>query len=274
MQNLTIALIQTIQFWEDKAANYQHLESQHLNQIEPGAADLVLLPEMFNTGFTMNVKEMYEDMNGEAIEWLHSWAEKLDCQIGGSLIIKADNQYYNRFVIVSPEGILNYYDKRHLFRMAEENDYFTAGKRRVIHQIKGWKILLQVCYDLRFPVFSRNRTIEGQTEYDLVAYIANWPAKRSMVWKNLLQARAIENQAFCIGLNRVGEDGNGIAYSGDAMVIDPWGNVSKPIAENEEDMEIITLDYGVLKGIKSSFPAYLDAESNIQFGESIITTSE
>lgn len=274
MQDLKVALIQTTQFWEDKPANYQHLESAFLTRISPNEADLIVLPEMFNTGFTMNAKEMHETMDGEALEWLRSWAAKLQCQLGGSLIIKEGDCYFNRFVIVSEEGVLNYYDKRHLFRMADEHDHFSPGNRRVIHHIRGWRVLMQVCYDLRFPVFSRNRTIQGDTEYDAMIYVANWPAKRAGIWKNLLQARAIENQAFCIGLNRVGEDGNGIAYSGDAMVIDPWGNVSTPIPANQEDMAVIPLDYSVLKGIKKTFPAYLDAESKFNLGESIVTTSE
>lgn len=259
MQDLRIALIQTQQFWEDKAANYHHFE-QHFSTFEPAAADLILLPEMFNTGFTMNASSMAEKMDGPAVHWLIEWAKKMHAQIGASLIIEENGAYYNRFVIVSENGVETHYDKRHLFRMADEHLNFTAGEERVVYSLKGWNILLQVCYDLRFPVFSRNKTIGEGKEYDAVIYIANWPAKRNSVWKVLLQARAIENQTFCIGLNRVGQDGNGIGYTGDSMLIDPWGNIIEQFAEYEERVKILTLNYQTIQDITERFPAFKDAD--------------
>lgn len=274
MQNLKIAIVQTKQFWEDKSANLEYLEKTYFQHLKAGEVDILFLPEMFNTGFTMNAASFHETMDGPSIQWLMTWSKKLRCQIGASLIIKDNGQYFNRFVVVDHESVKNYYDKRHLFRMAEENEFYSAGKRRVIHHIKGWKLMLQVCYDLRFPVFSRNRTRGNKLEYDAVVYIANWPAKRATVWKNLIQARAAENQAFSIGLNRVGEDGNQIQYSGDSMVVDPWGNPQFQSEAFKEGLHLETLKASVLEEVRERFPAYLDAESEISFGESIITTAK
>lgn len=260
MQNLRIGLIQTQQFWEDKEENLNHFEEHFLARIEANSVDLVLLPEMFNTSFSMNVASIAEEMDGPSIVWLINWAKRLNCQIGGSIIISENGQFYNRFVIASENGVEATYDKRHLFRMAGEDQHFSPGQDRVIHHIKGWPILLQVCYDLRFPVFSRNRIVNSEKEYAAVIYIANWPKKRAFIWKNLIQARAIENQAYSIGLNRVGEDGNGIEYSGDSMVVDPWGNIVTAFPANAQKLQIITLEGSVLNDIKTRFPAYLDAD--------------
>ena len=226
MQDLRVTLIQTNQFWQDKARNLNHFETKFLSSISPESTNLVLLPEMFNTSFSMDVEELAESMEGESIQWLIKWAKKLKANIGGSLIIREGDKYYNRFVVVSSKGIEKFYDKRHLFRMAKENERFTAGKDRIVYELNGWKLMLQVCYDLRFPVFSRNRRLDDAKEYDALIYVANWPAKRNYVWKNLLVARAIENQAFVIGVNRVGVDGNEIEYTGDSVLIDPWGNTT------------------------------------------------
>ncbi|MCB9224524.1 MAG: amidohydrolase [Crocinitomicaceae bacterium] len=260
MQDLKVAIIQTKQFWEDKARNLAHFENTYLNELKGQEIDLLLLPEMFNSSFTMNVEAMAEAMDGDSITWLFNWATELNCQIGASLIIYENGRYYNRFVIVSENGIETYYDKRHLFRMANENDHFEAGSQRVLHTIRGWKILLQVCYDLRFPVFSRNRTIEGKKEYDLVIYVANWPERRNYVWKTLLLARAMENQAYCIGVNRVGTDGNDITYTGDSAVVDPWGKIQYQFNSSEEAYKIVSLDYKILEDITEKFPAYKDAD--------------
>ncbi|MBI3134919.1 MAG: amidohydrolase [Bacteroidetes bacterium] len=260
MQNLRIAIIQTNQFWEDKTANQNHVEKNHFSKIAPGSCDLILLPEMFNTGFSMNAAALAEDMEGPSVKWLHNWAEKLDCQIGATLIIKDSEYFYNRFVIVSKSGLMTFYNKRHLFRMAGENDFYTAGKERILYDLNGWKILLQVCYDLRFPVFSRNKTVGDRPEYDLVIYLANWPEKRAEIWSVLLQARAIENQAFCIGVNRVGQDGKGISYSGDSALIDPWGNRDCQLTKNQEQVKILTLSYDSLTAVRTQFPAFRDAD--------------
>ncbi len=260
MQPLKIALIQTNQFWENKEANFEHFEKTHFAQIEPNSCDLILLPEMFNTGFSMSTNLFAEEMTGKSVQWLKKWAQYFDCQIGATLMIEEQNNVYNRFVIISKDGIETYYNKRHLFRMAGENDHFTPGSDRVIYHLNGWKILLQVCYDLRFPVFSRNKVINGQPEYDAVVYLANWPEKRSLAWSALLKARAIENQTYCIGVNRVGTDGKEITYSGDSAAIDPWGNELYIATKNKEQVKILTLDYTVLTQIRSLFPAFMDAD--------------
>ncbi|NOQ70521.1 MAG: amidohydrolase [Crocinitomix sp.] len=261
MQDLKMGLIQTQQFWEDKAANLAHYEAQFLSKIKPNTVDLILLPEMFNTSFSMKASQFAEEMNGASIEWLMRWAKNLNCQIGGSLIISEEGHYYNRFVIVSQDGIESTYDKRHLFRMVDEHQHFSPGQNRVIHVIKGWPILLQVCYDLRFPVFSRNRFLKDEKEYAAVIYVANWPKKRAFIWKNLIQARAIENQTYSVGLNRVGKDGNGFTYSGDSMLVDPWGNIETSFPANKEHFQIVTLKKSVMDDIKTNFPAYLDADN-------------
>ena len=259
MQDLRVAIVQTVQYWEDKKKNLSHYEKRFENEINE-EIDLILLPEMFNTGFTMNVASMAEKMNGISVEWLVQMAKKKDCAIGATLIIEEDQNYYNRFIIVSEQGVLHQYDKRHLFRMAKENDFFTQGTERKVICYKGWNILLQVCYDLRFPVFSRNKTMGEEREYDLAIYLANWPEKRNSVWKVLLQARAIENQAYVIGVNRVGTDGNNINYSGDSMCVDPWGAIENQLAENEEVVKILTLKTQTLTNITKYFPAFKDAD--------------
>jgi len=208
----------------------------------------------------MNVHELAEEMDGNSIHWLIDRAKEFQTVIGASLIIKEEAKYYNRFVMVSENGVESYYDKRHLFRMANENDNFTAGDKRVVFRHQGWNILLQVCYDLRFPVFSRNKTIGESKEYDAVIYIANWPEKRNMVWKNLLQARAIENQSYSVGVNRVGVDGNNISYTGDSMVVDPWGNIQYQFSENIEKVKILTLKSASIEEITRMFPAFKDAD--------------
>lgn len=260
MQDLKVALVQTEQIWEDKAANLAHFENKFLKELTGKEMDLLLLPEMFNTGFSMNVHALAEEMDGPSINWMCKWAGKLKCQIGASLIIQDSGKFYNRFVIVSAQGPETYYDKRHLFRMADEHHHFSPGKNRVLHQLKGWNILLQVCYDLRFPVFSRNKTIGDKKEYDAVIYIANWPERRRFVWKTLLLARAIENQAYCIGVNRVGVDGNDITYAGDSALVDPWGNLTEYFSENIEKVKILTLEVQILKDIAERFPAFKDAD--------------
>ena len=260
MQDLKIAVIQTQQFWEDKQANFDHFEKTHLSKIKPGSCDLILLPEMFNTGFSMNTAVLAEEPGGTSTKWLQKWAQLLDCQIGSSLITKDSEHFYNRFIIVSKDKIEAVYDKRHLFRMAGENDFYTPGTKRVLHEIKGWKFLLQLCYDLRFPVFSRNKNLGERPEYDLVIYVANWPERRSNIWSVLLQARAIENQAYCLGVNRVGLDGKAISYSGDSALIDPWGNTDYQATKHVEETKILNLSYEKLTAIREQFPAFRDAD--------------
>ena len=258
MNDLKLTLIQTNIIWENCLDNLKRYETNYLSKLKTDETDLILFPELFTTGFTMNTKQFSEKMDGKTIQWMQSWAEKLNTQIGGSLIIEIDQNYYNRFVIVSKHGVETYYDKNHLFRMGNENNHFTKGTKRVIYTIKGWKLLLQVCYDLRFPVFSRNQTIEDQKEYDAVIYIANWPEIRSEIWTTLLKARAIENQAYCIGVNRVGKDGNEITHSGNSTNVSPWGK-GEFLKPNAELMKTITLKKEILDDINTKFPAFLDS---------------
>jgi predicted amidohydrolase len=260
MNDLNIVLCQTDIVWQNKNANIENIENNYFSHIKANTVDLILLPEMFLTGFTMKTSQFSEKMTGSTIKWLQKWAKTLQTQIGGSLIVEDNNQHFNRFVIMSEKGIETYYDKAHLFRMGDENNHFSKGSNRVVYQLKGWNLLLQVCYDLRFPVFSRNRNINGEKEYDVIIYVANWPKIRSYIWSNLLQARAIENQVYSVGVNRVGVDGNQVDHSGDSTVINPWGQVIYKSLPGQPDIQLVQLKKSVLDYIKTKFPAYLDAD--------------
>ncbi len=215
---LNVALIQTDLFWQDKVANLDLL-TNHIQNI-PDHADIILLPEMFSTGFTMEAAKLAETMEGPTLNWMREMAHFKNAVIAGSLIIRDGDHFFNRLIWMPPNGQVLSYDKKHLFTFAGEDKHYTAGKERMIIEWKGWKILPLVCYDLRFPVWSRNRE-----DYDLLVYVASWPEKRAHAWKSLLVARAIENQSYTIGLNRVGRDGNDIYYSGDSRVIDYEGKL-------------------------------------------------
>lgn len=216
MEYLNIALLQTNLHWEDKVANLSMFDTQ-INAITQ-TVDLIVLPEMFSTAFSMKAAQFAESMTGKSVQWLAKMAKKQQAVITGSLIIKDQDKYYNRLIWMRPDGSLEYYDKRHLFRLAKEQDTYTAGTSRKIVTLKDWRINLNVCYDLRFPVWARN-----QEDYDCLLYVANWPERRGYHWKTLLRARAIENMCYVIGLNRVGDDGNEIYHSGDSAVIQASG---------------------------------------------------
>ena len=278
MQNLSVTLIQTNLFWENPTANLANLEEKIAQISLP--TDLIILPEMFNTGFTMNVKEVAEPMNFTTFKWIKQQAKRVQAVITGSFIVKEGEQYFNRLIWMRPDGSFEIYDKRHLFRMGGEHHNFAGGSKRLIVELKGWRICPLICYDLRFPVWSRNFQEEKKSKeikeniipnnsnllfessslnYDLLIYVANWPAVRSQVWDTLLQARAIENQSFCIGVNRVGSDGMGLNYTGNSAVIDFKGN---PIFY-QKDSEIIKsqiLNKEELDDFRAKFPAYLDAD--------------
>lgn len=226
MENLRITLVQADLVWEDKAANLQRFASE-IAKAEL-ATDLIILPEMFTTGFSMNAPTLAEDMNGATVQWLREQAAATNAVISGSFIAVDAGKYYNRLVWMRPDGSYDYYDKRHLFAYAGEDKSYTAGNQRLITTLKGWKICPLICYDLRFPVWSRNTEA-----YDLLIYIANFPERRSHAWKSLLVARAIENQAYTIGLNRVGSDAMDIAYSGDSCVLDYEGQLLYSLSEVE-----------------------------------------
>lgn len=243
--SLTITLVQSSLHWEDIDANLSMFDDK-LSQI--GQTDLIILPEMFTTGFSMNVKDIAEDMNGKAINWLKKKAVELNAAITGSIIIVEDGKYYNRLLWVEPSGRQVQYDKKHLFSMAKEHLTFSPGTEKVSINYKGWKIAPFICYDLRFPAWNRN-----VDDYDIAFYVANWPAKRSYHWRSLLLARAIENQAFIVAVNRVGVDGNEFPYSGDSSVIDPAGELLYH-KENEEDIHTITITKEHLAEMRKQYP--------------------
>lgn len=255
-QYLDITLIQASLAWEDKQANLARFEDKI--RALPAGAELVVLPEMFSTGFSMNPAALAETMEGETIRRLRQLSVEKRVVITGSIIIEEDGRYFNRLVWVLPDGKLGTYDKKHLFAFAGEHKFYTAGTRRLVASVKGWRINLLVCYDLRFPVWSRQQSTEDP-EYDVLIYVANWPERRSHAWKTLLQARAIENQCYVIGVNRVGVDGNGINHSGDSMVIDPMGEVLYQ-KSNEEDVFSIRLSREHLDSIRSKLPFLKDAD--------------
>lgn len=261
MSSLTFTLIQTQLHWEDKTANLKMLEEK-INGIKQ-KTEIILLPEMFSTGFSMNPNRLAEGMDGDAVAWMKRVSEGKKVILTGSLMTKEHNRYVNRLVWMLPNGQMGLYDKRHLFAYANEHTHFTPGKKRLIASVKGWKINLLVCYDLRFPVWSRQaRHVNNEKqglEYDVLIYVANWPEKRSHMWRTLLQARAIENQCYCIGVNRVGNDGNGIYHSGDSMVVNPLGDVLYHKA-HEEDIYTITLQKEELDAVREKMPFWKDAD--------------
>lgn len=258
MSSLTFTIIQTNLHWEQKALNLQMLEEK-INSIQP-KTEIVILPEMFSTGFSMNPEKLAEEMDGETIKWMKRISFEKKIIITGSIIVSENGNYYNRLVWMLPNGQMGLYDKKHLFAYANEDQYYTSGNKRLIASVKGWKINLQICYDLRFPVWSRQCKKEDETlEYGVLIYIANWPEKRSHAWKTLLQARAIENQCFCIGVNRVGNDGNDIYYSGDSMIVNPLGEALYH-KTHEEDIYTITLQREELEKIRQKMPFWRDAD--------------
>lgn len=253
MSALRVSLLQTMLYWQDSEANLTHF-SQLLAELAP--TDLIVLPEMFTTGFSMQSAEIAEREPGSGLAWLTAQAKALNSAVTGSLAVKtARGGYVNRLYFVTPDGVVSFYDKKHLFRMAGEQQAYQAGCERVIVRWRGLRFCLQVCYDLRFPVFSRN-----QNDYDVLIYVANWPAARRHAWNSLLLARAIENQAFVLGVNRVGQDGNDIHYSGDSVVIDYQGHLVANLPKGEAGVINASLDSGALAQYRQAFPAHLDAD--------------
>ncbi|GAA4741169.1 amidohydrolase [Flavisolibacter ginsenosidimutans] len=258
MSSLTFTLIQTSLHWEDKQANLQMLEEKIKGIKEK--TQVVILPEMFSTGFSMKPEELAETMQGETVKWMKRVAAEKKIILAGSLIIEEEGKYYNRFIWMLPNGQYGCYDKRHLFAFAGEDKHYTGGSERFIASVNGWKINLSVCYDLRFPVWARQQFDEEKNfEYDALIYVANWPERRSTAWKSLLQARAIENQCYVIGVNRVGNDGNDIYHSGDSMVVDPLGEVLYH-KKDDEDVFTITLNKDDLNTVREKFQFWRDAD--------------
>ncbi|MCR9104947.1 MAG: amidohydrolase [Gammaproteobacteria bacterium] len=252
MRNLNVTPIQCELHWEQPEDNRALLET--LISELPAPTDLIVLPEMFTTGFSMNALANAEAPGGVTESWLRALAQRHDCAITGSIAVKEGDAVYNRMLFATPQGV-THYDKRHLFRMAGEHKRYAAGTQRVIVEWREWRINLQVCYDLRFPVFSRNRE-----DYDLLVYVANWPAVRRAHWRALLLARAIENLACVVGVNRIGHDANGLDYAGDSMVIAADGSVLWD-PYNENGAAQITLDGAALIAYREGFPTQLDADA-------------
>jgi predicted amidohydrolase len=272
MPPLHFTLIQTNLHWEDKEANLQLLEEK-INGIEE-STQVVILPEMFSTGFSMKPEELAETMDGKTMHWMKKMASEKKVILTGSLMIQEKGNYYNRLVWMLPNGQYGQYDKRHLFAYAEEDKHYTAGNLRLIASVNGWKINLMVCYDLRFPVWARQQSLLQQSElapsasggeagrgleYDVLIYVANWPERRSIAWKTLLVARAIENQCYVIGVNRVGMDGHDIYHSGNSMIVDPLGEILYHKAD-DEDVFTIGLEKEHLEKIREKLPFWRDAD--------------
>ena len=253
MSPLTVRLIQSPTRWHDAAGNRRHFQA--LLQ-EPGnlpSADVYVLPEMFTTGFTMDSRSQAETMGGPTVAWMSEQAKALDAAVTGSLIIKEEG-FFNRLIWATPDGRIQHYDKRHLFRMAGEHEHFSAGNDRVIVSYRGWRLCLSVCYDLRFPVWLRN-----QDDYDVLLCVANWPAARASAWQTLARARAIENQAYCVAVNIVGVDGTGLAHSGGSAIFAPDGLAVVEAGEGPAKVQG-KLDGEVLTGLRQAFPVKLDAD--------------
>lgn len=260
MPALSITTIQSDLVWEDKTANLDMFE-QKIAAVEE-RMEVVVLPEMFSTGFSMNPAKLAETMDGETVGWMKRVANEQRIILTGSLIIEDEGKYYNRLVWMQPDGAFGYYDKRHLFAYAGEGDSFSAGNKRLITSVKGWKINLLVCYDLRFPVWARQSPAageNGEAEYDVLIYVANWPERRNRAWKTLLSARAIENQCYVVGVNRVGNDGHNNYHSGDTMIVDAMGEVLYHKA-HEEDVFTITLEKEKLVETRSKLPFLKDGD--------------
>lgn len=255
MSSLTFTIIQTNLFWEDKIANLKML-TQKIESIT-SKTNVVVLPEMFNTGFSMQPHLFAETIDGTCVKWMKEMAAKHKIIITGSVMIKEDQHFYNQLIWMQPNGSFGTYNKRHCFAFANEDQHFKAGNKKLIAQANNFKINLQICYDLRFPVWSRQN--DKNNLYDVLIYVANWPQKRNNAWKSLLVARAIENQCYVIGVNRVGFDGNNIEHSGDSMVVNALGEVQYHKAF-EEDIYTFTIYKKDIEDIRNQFPFWKDAD--------------
>ena len=254
MTDLKITLIQSNLHWEDKEKNLQ-MFSEKISSIRE-ETDIIVLPEMFSTGFTMNAGSMAEKMNGITVNWMKEISEIKNCVVTGSLIIEEDGKYFNRLIWMQPDG-LDFYDKRHLFSYAGEDKTYNQGKNKIVKTVKGWKVMPLVCYDLRFPVWSRR---SKQNDYDLLIYVANWPEKRVFAWQQLLIARAIENQCYVAGLNRTGNDGNDFYHSGESAVLNFLGENVLKMNANEEFVHTAILSKDDLENFRKQFAFFQDGD--------------
>ena len=255
---MRVAAIQTNLHWENGPANFQHIQ-QHIAGLEN--VELIILPEMFNSGFTMNPISVAENDKGLSIQWMRKIASEKNADIIGSIAIKRNNRYYNSLLWVQPNGHFYAYDKRHLFRMADEHKQYTQGNDLLIVEKRNLRFCPLICYDLRFPIWSRNTTPDLSFSYDVLIYIANWPEPRVNAWVSLLQARAIENQAYVIGVNRIGKDGNNVNYCGESRIFNPKGERLDSFEKNKESVQIVELDKLLIDEFRKNFPTNLDADS-------------
>jgi omega-amidase len=256
MQNLKITIIQTELVWEDIESNLAGFNDK-IDAITDNT-HLIVLPEMFTTGFSMNPVGLAQNMQGSSVKWMIEKSRQKNVDIIGSIIVREDGKFFNRLIWTNPRGEIFTYDKRHLFRMAGEEKVYHAGHKNITVDLHGWKIRPFICYDLRFPVWTRN----FKRQYDATIFIANWPARRSEHWKLLLQARAVENQCYVIGVNRVGTDGNGHHYSGDSSIIDPLGNIIFQ-KQNKAVTHTAELSRETMKNVRESFPVWMDADNDL-----------
>lgn len=253
MENLKITVFQGHLFWENVDKNLQNI-GLRLSGLRT-KTDIIILPEMFSTGFTMSAEKLAEPMNGKTMQWMQQTASKYGCVVTGSIIIKEDNKFYNRLIWMRSDGTFEHYDKKHLFTLGKEPETYTAGNQRLIVELNGWKVCPMVCYDLRFPAWLRN----NHQAYDLLIIVANWPERRALHWRSLLPARAIENQSYVVGVNRVGHDGNQVYHSGDSTCIDPNGNVIY-YKRDEEDLYTFTISAEELIKARRYMPFLKDAD--------------
>lgn len=251
---LTVAYIQYDVIWENKSRNLSILD-RHLSAINR-KSDVILLPEMFNTGFSMHTRKLAETEEGETMRWMIHQAEATEAILMGSIITRSGNGYINRLWVVFPDGTLLHYDKRHLFALGDEHEFFIPGNKQLVFSWKGWKIMPMICYDLRFPVWSRNTM-----GYDLLTFHASWPSARIDAWETLLKARAIENQSYVIGVNRVGRDGNGLVYNGASRALDPLGKIIDQAANDKEEIRTIELSSHYLETVRNEYPFLNDRDS-------------
>jgi len=256
MKNIKITVIQSDLIWEDREANLANFEIK-ISKLK-NKQDLIVLPEMFNTAFSMKPEVFAEHSHSTTQKWMQRMSAESNSYIAGSYMVNEGGNYYNRFIIMSPDGSFQKYDKRHLFRMGGEHKHFAAGVDSLIFKINGWKIKAQICYDLRFPVFAKNNYNEGVYDYDAIIYVANWPKVRNHIWETLLRARALENQSVVIGVNRIGEDANNLAHAGSSCIIDAKGDYIISPKQDEEFIATAELNYDDLQSFRNKFTVGLD----------------